>query len=93
MGLAAAVLFYGVAVMYPIQFLPTWAQSPALLFPFTQIMQRKSGALSPASTFPTFTPYYLGSIGRLFPIAITLVLAVFSLWLFHRESPHFAERV
>jgi ABC-2 type transport system permease protein len=91
--LASQVFFYGAAVMYPIQFLPPWGQRAAMLFPFTQIMQdARLVLIGPPSTFPTFTPYYLGSAGRLIPIAITVGLAVLALWLFRRESPYFAER-
>jgi ABC-2 type transport system permease protein len=92
--LGSQVLFYGSAVMYPIQFLPTWGQGIALLFPFTQVMQDiRVILIQPSSTFPPFDPYYFGSLGRLIPIALTLLLLVFALWLFRRESPRFAELV
>jgi ABC-2 type transport system permease protein len=92
--LGSQILFYGAAVMYPIQFLPKWGQGAALIFPFAQIMQdARTVLIHPAANYPTFTPYYFGSDGRIIPIALTFVLAVASLWLFRREAPRFAERV
>jgi len=92
--LASQLLFYGCAVMYPMQFLPTWGQGLALLFPFTQIMQDVRVLLiNPSSSFPTFTPYFFGAAGRLIPIAFTLLLLGYALHLFRREAPHFPELV
>lgn len=92
--LGSQLLFYGSAVMYPIQFLPSWGRGIALLFPFTQVMQDVRVVLiHPSPSFPSFDPYYFGGAGRLIPIAFTLGLLVLALWLFRRESPRFPELV
>ena len=93
--LLAQVLFYASPIIYPVGFLPPWAQPVAFLSPFVQVMQDfRVLILDPHEVnFETVTQIYNSSAGRLLPIGVALATFAVGLALHRRESPHFAERV
>jgi ABC-2 type transport system permease protein len=90
--LAAQLLFWSSAIIYPFGFLPPWAQPVAMANPFVQVMQdareivAESGQQTAADVFGT-------PAGRLIPVGIALVTLVGAVALFRREERWFAERV
>jgi ABC-2 type transport system permease protein len=92
--LALQILFYASPIIYPVSYLPPWARDLAFLFPFTQVLQDvRTIVLSDETTGITVTSAdALGEIGRLLPIAITLMVFAVGVALFKRYEPWFAER-
>ena len=91
--LGTQLLFYASPIIIPVGFLPPWSQPIAFLNPFVQIMQDVRAVLLPDIDVITATSRLPSVGGRLAPIVITIATFVFSLYLFKRESPWFAERV
>jgi len=92
--LALQLLFYASPIIYPIGFLPPWAQKLVFLNPFTQVLQDirallfypdlASNRVTAASAF--------GGLGRMVPIAIAIGVFVVGYVFFRRQEPWFAER-
>jgi ABC-2 type transport system permease protein len=94
--LAAQLLFFASAIMYPIGILPVWAERIAFLNPFVQIMQDIRHVVLGGSSGPfdmTAASVYGGGAGRLIPLAVAVAVLLGGLMLFRREGPYFAERV
>jgi ABC-type polysaccharide/polyol phosphate export permease len=93
--LVTTLFLYAAAILYPIGYLPTWAQKIVFINPFTQILQDvRALVLYPDHPGNNITAVQaLGTYGRLIPIAITFVILACGLMLFRREEPWFAERV
>jgi ABC-2 type transport system permease protein len=92
--LVAQLLFYAAPIVYPITLLPLWASDLVSLFPFTQVMQdiRALVLYEDDSGITVTASDTLGDLGRLIPIAITIVVFAAGLALFKRQEPWFAER-
>ena len=92
--LGLQVIFYACPIIYPISFLPLWAQDIASLFPFTQVLQDvRALVLYDDDTGITITSAEaLGPAGRLVPIALTFAVFGLGLALFKRYETSFAER-
>lgn len=92
--LVAQLLFYAAPIVYPITLLPLWASDLVSLFPFTQVMQdiRALVLYEDDSGITVTASDTLGELGRLIPIAITIVVFAAGLALFKRQEPWFAER-
>jgi ABC-2 type transport system permease protein len=97
--LGSQLLFYASPIIYPVGFLPPWAQPVVFLNPFVQVIQDVRGVLlfpyeaQDEVRIPLATHVYDSSIAHLLPIGIALATFAVGLWLFRRESPSFAERV
>ena len=93
--LALQLLFFGSPIIYPVGFLPGWAQPVAFVNPVVQVMQdiRAIVVGSPAGITVTLSDVYGSAWGYLAPLGFFAATVAFSLWLFRRESPWFAERV
>jgi ABC-2 type transport system permease protein len=89
--LTSSLLFWSAPIIYPVEFLPSWAQ-PAIFFnPLVQIMQDVRAVILDAD-IPTVTDE-LGAYGHAVPLGITGVLLVVALVLFRHEERSFAERI
>jgi ABC-2 type transport system permease protein len=94
--LAAQLLFFASALMYPIGILPVWAQRVEFLNPFVQVMQDVRHVINGGPSGPydlTVATAYGGAAGRLIPVGIALAVLLGGVLLFRHEQPHFAERV
>ena len=91
--LGTQLAFYASPIILPVGYLPPWFQPIVFLNPFVQIMQDMRAVIIPDVRDITAADSLAGFGGRLTPIAIAAATLLFSLYLFKRESPWFAERV
>ena len=92
--LAAQLLFYASPIMYPVGFLPSWAQPIAYLNPFVQVMQDVRALVVGASqSHGTITSVYGTEFARALPVAIAFLVFAVGLIYFRRRAPRFAELV
>jgi ABC-2 type transport system permease protein len=94
--LATTLILYATPVIYPVGFLPEWAQTIAFLNPLTQILQDFRAIVLYQDIPPnliTASEAFDSSAGRLIPIGITLGIFGLGLWMFRKQEPWFAERV
>jgi len=92
--LVLLLLFYASPIIYPIRYLPPWAQKLVFLNPFTQVLQDirallfypdlADNRITAASAF--------GGLGRTVPVAIAIGIFVVGYLFFRRQEPWFAER-
>jgi ABC-2 type transport system permease protein len=93
--LAVQLFFYASVIMYPIGYLPPWAQRVVFLNPFVQIIQ-DARSLVLYRDLPSnriTVDHALGTFGRLLPLGVAALLLLVGLALFRREEPWIAERV
>jgi ABC-2 type transport system permease protein len=93
--LVVQLFMYASPIMYPVGYLPPWAQKIVFLNPFTQILQ-DARAIVLYSGHPTevvTASDALGTYGRLLPVAIAFGILILGSLLFRREEPWFAERI
>lgn len=91
--LMVQLLFFASPIIYPVGFLPGWAQPIAFVNPIVQVMQDVRSIVIGGAQGITAAHVYGTAWGYLAPVAFCLATVAFALWLFHRESPWFAERV
>ena len=91
--LITQLLFFASPIIYPVGFLPGWAQPIAFVNPFVQVMQDVRAIVIGGAQGITTADVYGTAWGYLAPIGFCLATVAFALWLFQRESPWFAERV
>jgi ABC-2 type transport system permease protein len=91
--LALRVCFYSLAIIYPVQLLPSWAEKAVLVVPFAQVMQDVRAVILPGSDVVTIADVLGGPTARLIPIGVSLALFALSVLIFRREEPWFAEKV
>jgi ABC-2 type transport system permease protein len=90
--LAAQLLFWSSAIIYPFGFLPPWAQPIAMANPFVQVMQDAREIIA-GSGQQTAADVYGTPWGYLIPIGVALLTVTAAVALFRREERWFAERV
>jgi len=91
--LAAQLLFYASPIIYPVGFLPSWAQPIAFIFPFVQVTQDIRALILPGPQAVTAATVYGTNWGYCVPIGFCLLVLAAGIWLFRQQSPWFAERV
>jgi ABC-2 type transport system permease protein len=91
--LVVQILFFASPIIYPVGFLPPWAQPIAFVSPFVQVMQDIRALVLPGPQAITAATVYDTAWGYAAPLAFMAGLLALALWLFRRESPWFAERV
>jgi ABC-2 type transport system permease protein len=93
--LAVQLFFYASVIMYPLGYLPPWAQRVVFINPFVQIIQdARSLVLYPDLPGNKITvEHAFGTYGRLLPLGVVALLLLVGLALFRREEPWIAERV
>jgi ABC-2 type transport system permease protein len=90
--LFSQLLFYASPIIYPVKFLPAWAQKIAFVSPFVQVMQDVRRVVIGSSEY-TAAEVYGSGWGRLIPLAFCAACLAFAYWLYRREGPYLAERV
>lgn len=92
--LGAQLLLFATPIMYPVSFLPSWAQKVVFVNPFVQVLQDvRYVIVGPTEISATASSVLGGPAGHLIPIAVALATFVFGLVIFQREAPTFPERV
>lgn len=91
--LVIQLLFFGTPIMYPVGFLPPWAKLIAFVSPVVQVMQDFRAIIVGGPQAITAADVYHTAWGYLAPLGFCAIVLAFGLWIFHRESPWFAERV
>lgn len=92
--LGVQLLLFASPVMYPVSFLPSWAQTVVFLNPFVQVIQDVRAALLGSSdSIETASGVLAGAGGHLLPIGIALATFAFGLFVFQRDAPRIPERV
>jgi ABC-2 type transport system permease protein len=92
--LGTQLLLFAAPIMYPVSFLPSWAQRIAFLNPFVQIIQDiRYVMIGPTDVGKTASSVLGGAIGHMIPIAIALAVFVVGLAIFQRDAPRLAEKV
>ena len=86
------LLFWSSPIIYPVEFLPSWAKSIAFLNPFVQLMQDARAVLL-GSARVTGVEDVLGAAGHAVPLSIAAATLVLGFLLFKREERWFAERL
>lgn len=88
---AGQLLFYASPIIYPVGFLPHWAQLIAFANPFVQVMQDMRAAFVPQREAMTIAHVYGTEAARIIPL-ITLSLMLALAWkVFRRAEPYLAE--
>ena len=92
--LGLQLLFYASPIIYPIGFLPPWAQKLVFLNPFTQVLQDIRALLfyPDVATNRITAASAFGGLGRIVPIGIAIGIFVLGYVFFRRQEPWFAER-
>lgn len=92
--LALQLLFYASPIIYPVGYLPPWAQKLVFISPFSQVLQDIRSLLfysdSPGNRITASTAF--DGFGRLVPIAVAVGVIVIGYAVFRRQEPWFAER-
>jgi ABC-2 type transport system permease protein len=91
--LLVQLLFFASPIIYPVGFLPPWAKPIAFASPVVQVMQDMRAIVIGGPQGITAADVYGTAWGYLVPVGFCLLTLTFGIWLFHRESPWFAERV
>jgi ABC-2 type transport system permease protein len=91
--LLVQLLFFASPIIYPVGFLPPWAKPIAFVSPVVQVMQDMRAIIVGGPQGITVAQIYGTAWAYLVPVGFCLLTLAFGLWLFHRESPWFAERV
>lgn len=92
--LVTQLLLFASPIMYPISFLPSWAEPIALLNPFVQILQDVRIVMLGSSEVTTSASDVLGgAAGHALPVALALAAFAVGAVVFRRDAPRFAERV
>jgi len=87
------LLFFASPIIYPVGFLPPWAKPIAFVSPVVQVMQDVRAIIIGGPQAITVADTYGTAWAYLVPLGFCALTLGFGLWLFHRESPWFAERV
>lgn len=90
--LAVQLLFFASPILYPVGFLPGWAQKIVFVNPFVQALQDVRALLIPQDESLTIVDVYGTHWGYLAPAAFFAVLTVAVTWHYRREAPYLAER-
>jgi ABC-2 type transport system permease protein len=91
--LAVQLLFFASPIIYPVGFMPPWAKPIAFVSPVVQVMQDVRAVIIGGPQAITVSDIYGTGWAYLVPLGFCVLTLVFALWLFHRESPWFAERI
>jgi ABC-2 type transport system permease protein len=90
--LLAQLLFFASPIVYPVGFLPTWAQKIAFVNPFVQALQDLRGMLIPQKDALTVTDVYGSAWGYAAPGLFFACTALLAALYYRREAPYLAER-
>lgn len=90
--LALQLMFFASPIIYPVGFLPTWAQKVAFASPLVQAIQDVRAILIPQNEAITAGQVYGTPLGYLIPLGVCAIAGGFAVFLFRRNDPYLAER-
>jgi ABC-2 type transport system permease protein len=90
--LLVQLLFFASPIMYPVGYLPMWAQKVAFVDPFVQALQDVRALLIPENKTITAADVYGSAWGYLIPSTFLVALLLFAARYYRREAPYLAER-
>jgi ABC-2 type transport system permease protein len=88
---AGQLLFYASPIIYPVGFLPHWAQVIAFANPFVQVMQDMRAAFVPQPESMTIAHVYGTDVARIVPLITLAVMLTLAWKVFRRAEPYLAE--
>src|SRR4051812_6057185 len=88
---AGQLLFYASPIIYPVGFLPVWAQYIAFANPFVQVLQDIRAVIVPQREAMTVSVVYGSELARLVPLTVLALLLVLAWRIFKRDEPYLAE--
>jgi ABC-2 type transport system permease protein len=91
-GVISRALFWGSPILFPIELVPDSVRPIVLLNPLTPIFIEARKALIDPSA-PSLVDAAGGVVQALIPVALGVLICVFSVWYFVREAPGIAEAV
>jgi ABC-2 type transport system permease protein len=83
-------LFYASPLIYSLAIVPKKLIKWASINPLAQILQDTRSVMITPKALTTKQVFH-SQLGRIIPMIIILVIAIFGIWLFHRNSKNFAE--
>ncbi len=89
--LAGQLLFYATPIIYPVGFLPRWAQYIAFANPFVQVLQDIRAVIVPQREAMTVAVVYGSEAARAVPLATLTIMLMIAWWIFKRDEPYLAE--
>ena len=90
--LTLQLMFFASPIVYPVGFLPNWAQKIAFASPLVQVIQDVRAILIPQNDTITASQVYGTPLGRLVPLAVLALCGVIATVLFRKNDPYLAER-
>ena len=86
------ILFYATPIIYPLSIVPARYLKLVSINPLAQIFQdMRKAMISPTAT--TTAQAFHSEWGRIIPALIIIVLSLFAVWFFRRNSANFAEEI
>jgi len=85
------LLFFASPIIYPVGFLPHWAQLIAFANPFVQVLQDVRAIIVPQSEAITVSDVYGSHLAHLVPLSVLAALLVIAWSVFKRQEPRLAE--
>jgi len=85
------LLFYASPIIYPVGFLPRWAQAIAFANPFVQVMQDIRAVIVPQSEAITVADVFGSRLAYMLPLTTLVMFMVIAWVVYKREEPHLAE--
>jgi ABC-2 type transport system permease protein len=88
---AGQLLFYASPIIYPVGFLPGWAQHIAFANPFVQTLQDIRAVIVPQREAMTVAVVYGSEAARAVPLAVLALMLIAAWLIFKRDEPYLAE--
>jgi ABC-2 type transport system permease protein len=89
--LAGQLLFYASPIIYPVGFLPRWAQLIAFANPFVQVLQDIRAVVVPQREAVTVAVAYGTEAARIIPMVTLAGMLVIAWLIFKHDEPYLAE--
>jgi ABC-2 type transport system permease protein len=90
--LALQLMFFASPIIYPVGFLPGWAQKIAFANPLVQSIQDVRAILIPQNEAITAADVYGTRFGYAVPLATCVLFGTIAMRVFRRQDPYLAER-
>jgi ABC-2 type transport system permease protein len=88
---AGQLLFYASPIIYPVGFLPGWAQHIAFANPFVQVLQDIRAVIVPQREAMTVAVVYGSEAARVIPLTTLAIMLLVAWLIFKRDEPYLAE--
>jgi len=87
----AQLLFYASPIIYPVGFLPHWAQAVAFANPFVQTMQDIRAVIVPQTEAITVADVYGSAAAYIVPLTTLAIVLLIAFLTYKHEEPYLAE--